>query len=409
MKSFFQCLEGFDARLKKTSFFILLTYFLALFSYPLVRSATGAIFYDVYTANDYSFASFIGVLVLMVMISINNYLQSKIGVHKLYLTTGILSIVTLLVGYIGYKMGFKQMAYVIFAAKEAYIVLLVHICLAFANSTYNLEQFKRLIGPIGAVGSIGGIIGGQLTSYLASTYNTEIVFMVSLLIILFTVLAFYFTGDISHAQLEVTNRSITPIRAIRGVKKYVFLIGAVVALSQFVIFIADLQFNMVFEKVITIKDERTAYFGQFYSYVNIVALFLQFMVLPFLLVRVKLRSIFLFIPLFYFILVFGGLSFGAGSLYIVGSVFVSMKGIDYSLFAAVKDIMYHPLLSLQKFGAKYITDMFVYRVSKALIAFTMAQIAISDMKILTQLQFVFLFLWGIVILFLFKEQKKLKH
>ena len=71
--------------------------------------------------------------------------------------------------------------------------------------------------------------------------------------------------------------------------------------------------------------------------------------------------------------------------------------------------MYHPLLSLQKFGAKFITDMFVYRASKALIAFVFAQFLNLEMQFLSGLQFFFLTLWILLVFMLFKEQKKLNH
>jgi AAA family ATP:ADP antiporter len=187
------------------------------------------------------------------------------------------------------------------------------------------------------------------------------------------------------------------------------LIGLVVALSQFVIFIADLQFNIIFEKVVTTKTARTAYLGKFYSYINMVSIFLQFVILPYLMLRVKNKHIFLFVPILYLGLILGGLSLGAGSLFVIGSVFVMMKGTDYSLFAAAKDVMYHPLLSLQKFGAKYITDMFVYRSSKALIAFVMAQFIVYELEVLSILQFIFLSLWIAAIVLLFREQQKLNH
>lgn len=394
---------------KKISYFIILTYFLILFSYPLVRSTTGALFYEAYSASEYSLASFIGVIALMGMIFINNKLQAKLGVHKLFIFTGILTIAVMLLSFLFYKQGIKQMAFVLFATKEAYIVLLIHTCLAFSNSFYEIDLFKLIIGPIGAFGSIGGIIGGQLTSRLAKNQElgTEFVFIISLVMILLSVLAFYMTRSAQIRGLG-GNHSITPLKAVRGVKKYVILIASIVTLSQFVIFIADLQFNMVFEKVVTQKNERTAYLGEFYSYINVVSLFLQFIVLPYLLSNVSLRTIFLFVPLLYLTLVFGGLGFGSAQIFIVASVFVVMKGTDYSLFSAAKEVMYHPLLSLQKFGAKYITDMFVYRFAKALIALIMAQKIFQSMQVLSILQFIFLGLWIILILQLFVEQKKLK-
>lgn len=413
MKKYFQFLLELDPETKRNTFLILITYFLVLFSYPLVRSSTGTLFYEAYTASEYSLASFIGVVILMLLITINNKLQPIIGVQKVYLFTGIVTVGSFIAAYFAFSAGIKEAAFVLFAIKESYIVLLVHLCLAFANSYYPIDLFKRIIGPIGAMGSVGGILGGQLTSFLAKKagYGTEFIFALSLFFVFLTVLVFYQTKRIQVKSLE-TKKGKTPLEAISGVKKYVFLIASIVMLSQFVIFIADLQFNMIFVETIVEKDARTAYLGNFYSLINTISLILQFIVLPILLIKFKTRNIFMFVPLLYIVLVFGGLGLGAGQILVIGAVFVLMKGTDYSIFSIAKEVMYHPLLSIQKYGAKYITDMFVYRTAKALIAFVMAQSFMksltSNMIFLSSLQFIFLCLWIILVFGLFKEQKKLK-
>ena len=48
-----------------------------------------------------------------------------------------------------------------------------------------------------------------------------------------------------------------------------------------------------------------------------------------------------------------------------------MKGLDYSLFAAAKELLYFPLSLKQKYGAKYIADMIFYRFAKGLISFVL--------------------------------------
>ena len=410
MKNFLLFYKNLSPDFKKTTSIIFISYFLILFSYPLMRSVSSALFYDVYTVKEYSLATFIGIIALMFMIGINNKLLGKIGVHKLFILTSSLTIVSLLGAYLGFKAGIKEMALVIFAVKEAYIVLLLHSCLAFTNSYFNLEQLKRLLGPIGGAGALGGIVGGQLTKYMANSYGTEAVFYGSLVIIFAAMVVFNFSSHIKLKGLS-PNKSITPLKAIRGVKKYVFLIASVVALSQLVIYIAELQFNILFEQMVTTKNERTAYLGQFYSYVNGVSLVLQFFVLPYLLLRFSNRSIFLAIPILYIIVVICGVSTGVSSLFITAAVFITFKGVDYSAFAIAKEVMYNPLLSLQKFGAKYLTDMFVYRLAKALIAFVFALEFIKNryitMNVLTSLQFIFLGIWIFLVFTLFREQKKI--
>ena len=410
MKNFLLFYKNLSPEFKKTTSIIFISYFLILFSYPLMRSVSSALFYDVYTVKEYSLATFIGIIALMFMIGINNKLLGRIGVHKLFILTSSLTIVSLLGAYLGFKSEIKEMALVIFAVKEAYIVLLLHSCLAFTNSYFDLEQLKRLLGPIGGAGALGGIVGGQLTKYMANSYGTEAVFYGSLVIIFAAMVVFNLSSHIKLKGLS-SNKSITPLKAIRGVKKYVFLIASVVALSQLVIYIAELQFNILFEQMVTTKNERTAYLGQFYSYVNGVSLVLQFFVLPYLLLRFSNRSIFLAIPILYIIVVICGVSTGVSSLFITAAVFITFKGVDYSAFAIAKEVMYNPLLSLQKFGAKYLTDMFVYRLAKALIAFVFALEFIKNryitMNVLTSLQFIFLGIWIFLVFTLFREQKKI--
>ncbi len=409
-------LKNIDSETRKNTFFILLTYFLVLFSYPLVRSSTGTLFYEFYTASDYSLASFIGVAYLILMIFINNKLQSLMSIQKVYIFTGLITLLGFIGSYYLYQSGFKSAAFALFAIKESYIVLLVHLCLAYANTFYSKDLFKRIIGPIGAMGSVGGILGGLLTSFLAKKegYGTEFIFIFSLVLIVMTVIIFSFSQKIrAEENIEIEKKkSNNPLMAIGDVKKYVFLIASIVMLSQFVIFIADLQFNIIFVKTVLEKNARTAYLGNFYSLINGVSLILQFIVLPLLLIRFKTRNIFMFVPLMYLVLIFGGLGFGAGQILIIGAVFIIMKGTDYSIFSIAKEVMYHPLGRMQKYGAKYITDMFIYRLSKALIAFVMAQAVLKslseDMVFLSALQFVFLSLWIALVFKLFKEEKKLK-
>ena len=396
-----------QSNFKKITFFISLSLFFILLSYPLVRSASTALFYEHYSANDYSYATFIGVVALMVLIFMSNKLQGRIGAQHLYFLTSLLSIFTLAGSLWGLQMNFKPAAYILFATKEAYIVLLVHSCLAYANAYYSLINLKKFIGPIGAIGSIGGILGGQLTTWIVASFGTNALLWTSFSFIIISAAFFYGTRSESIKGLK-SGHSITPLQAIRGVRKYILLIGAVVALSQFVIYLADLQFNIVFEKTVTTKDARASYLGNFYTIINTISLVIQFVVMPILLPRLSLRNIFIFIPAFYMILVISGFGIPGGALSIIAAVFIIMKGVDYSLFAATKDVMYHPLLSLQKYGAKYITDMFVYRTSKALIAFAVAQITIINVGALASLQFVFLALWIVTIIYLFEEQKKIK-
>lgn len=394
-----------DPEFKRNSLFVFLAYFCSLFSYPFIRSVAQSVFYDHYTAQDYSLATFFSVIGLIVAIFFSNNLQEKIGAQKLFGLIAGISLALLAGSYVFLENGVKIAAFFMFAIKEAYIVLIIHLILAYANATFSLEQVKRLYGPLGAFGSIGGILGGQLTRIVSSEYGVIPAFGLGLVAVVCAAFSFYGTKRMVLTKEE--QMEVSPLRSVKNVRKYVLLIAGVVCLTQWVIFIADLQFNILFEKAFETKGERTAYLGNLYSLVNVFALFLQFVIIPWLLVRVSTRKIFFAIPVFYLALILGGIGAGGGALLASAFVFVTLKGSDYSIFAATKEVMYFPLDKIQKFGAKYITDMFVYRLGKALIAFVMAQYLLKDIWALTSLQALFIFAWMYMAYLLFKEQDKI--
>ncbi|MCT4643135.1 MAG: MFS transporter [Bacteriovoracaceae bacterium] len=389
MNEYLSFLRNLDPKTKKISKYVFLTYFLALFSYPLVRSAVGAFFYEAYTASSYSLATFISITFLGVTIWAANKLQKRFSVQKLYLIIAVFSAFGLYIAYLLQVGGIKESAFLLFAIKESYIVLLIHLCLGFTNNNFNLEEVKKLFGPLGAMGSIGGILGGMLTSYVAKGFGTYYVFILSLFFIVLTGVIFYQTKNID--QKEKAEDKQSPLKAIKDVKVFVFFICAIVALTQWIIFIADLQFNYTFTELVTDKNERTSYLGNVYSYINAVSLAFQFIAIPFMMSRFKNKTIFMAIPFFYLGLTF--LSLGSFTVILPIIIFVLMKASDYSIFAYSKEVMYHGLTGPQKYGTKYITDMFSYRMAKALIAFVMSVFTLKSVFVFFSLQSIMILLW----------------
>lgn len=406
MKNPFASLGTLAPEVKKNAVVLFLAYFFILFTYPFTRSATQSIFLESYTASDMPFTWFLSIVTLSATIYLSNIIQVKIGVHKLFSLVSLVSIFVFGGGLLLSHFGIREAALGMFIWKEVYIVVLVHLFLGFCNNYFSYDQVKLLYGPLGAIGSIGTILGGQLTSLLAKTSGTNSILYISYLALFLSFFVFYRTKNVTYQNTdkkeEIKER---PLTAIKDVKGYVFLIAAIIALTQFVINIADLQFNIIFEKVVETKDERSFYLGQLYSMINGVALGVQFFVMPWLLKTISTRTAHLFIPLFYMILVAFGFGLGGAMLWPIAFVFVSMKGVDYSLFAVVKELLYAPLSAVQKYGAKYIADMWTYRTAKALIAILLMYV--NNIVVLSALQFLFLFMWLICVILIFRRFKRL--
>lgn len=393
-------LKDFNHNQKESLLFFLVSYFFALFNYPLVRASTTSTFLEAFGAKSSPHAWLWTVVFLSLAVSISNWLQSRLAVQKVFF---IISAFSALIFFFTQELSaLPQLGFLPFIWKDIYIVLQIHLLLAFVNQALDKEIFKRLVGPIGAVGSLGGVIGGLLTSYLSSTSGTSFVLIVASFFVLLPGLVFLRTRN--FYQDKDSRKKVAPLNSFTPeVKRYVFYIAIVVALTQFVINMADFQFNMSFEKSVMGLEMRTEYLGHLYSLTNLLSLILQLFFVPLILTRVKEKNFHYFIPASYFaghllLITLGGGFWGVAGFYLY------LKSSDYSFFSSAKELLYQPLTSAQKYGAKYITDMLVYRFSKALIAVVL--IYVQSLFMINILMVVFLTLWMLAITKLFQVYPK---
>lgn len=400
-----QLLRSEDPRYKGRLGFFLGAYFFVLFNYPLVRAAATTMFFDAFGAKSSPVAWLWTVLFLTLTILVFNKFQKTHSVHKVFFVVSFLSAALFAVSTLGVGAGFKYSAYISFIWKEIFIVLQVHLLLAYANNFFHKDDFKFIIGPVGAVGSIGGILGGLATSYLARKWGTDFVSWFSLFFVLLPAFLFFKTPLLVVKPDKASDQKSPMATLTPKVRHYVFHVALIVMLSQFVINIADFKFNLAFEESIALSGERTAFLGSVYTWTNFISLLLQFILLPFLLPRISERSLHLFIPLSYIFCMVALLLSGGELLLSVAVFYVYLKASDYSLFSGGKELLYQPLLPEQKYGAKYLTDMLVYRLAKALIAAVLIYLQTSFM--LNMLMTIFLLAWLVLVIKTFIVHRKL--
>jgi len=345
---------------------------LLLFSYPLIRSSTTALFIQSFGAKSTPLVWIYSVLSLAFMVGINNKLQTKFNLQKLFIGVTLLSLFILAGAGMLLEMGVSWMPYVLYVWKEVYIVLLVHMTIGYLNATVSVDQAKLFYGPFGALGSLGGIAGGLVTGWLSQGMSTVQILWFGLIFVGVAALCFWGT-DRSYNIKPKSGRAtpVSPLASIADVKLYVFLVVSVIVLSQFTISLANFKFNLIFENVVGGAIEKTAYLGRLYAWINTLSLTVQLFVVPYLLSRVQLFKIHLSIPSIYLIVASFTLLSPLSWLFMVSGSFILMKGLDYSLFAAAKELLYFPLSLKQKYGAKYIADMVFYRFAKGLISFVL--------------------------------------
>lgn len=393
-----------DPAFRKNLLIYLVCYFLVLFNYPLIRASGISFFFEAFGAKSSPVAMFISVFFLAFAIMVCNRIQTNATVQKVFFLASGISGFLFIAGTLGFLSGTKFYSYIPFVWKEIYIVIQVHLLLAYGNTYFSRDEFKLLLGPVGAAGSVGGILGGMLTSYLSGEWGTAVVMWTGVAFIFIPAMLFFFTRPVISKTEE---KKVSPLKSLdtSEIRKYVFYVAMVVFLTQFVINIADFMFHLEFERNISSSQDRTAYLGQMYSLTNLLTLVFQVVLLPFILPRVSERNFHLFIPLSYALSI-GLMLTGSGiGLLPIAALFTYLKAADYSLFSSGKEILYQPLKPQQKYGAKYLTDMLVYRAGKAVVALVL--IYLQSSSILNMLMFIFLGIWIILIIKLFQLHRQL--
>ena len=400
---FLLLLKESDREFKKNLSFFFISYFLVLFNYPLIRASTTSLFFEAYGAKSTPAAWAWAVVFLSISVYLCNKLQRRQSVQIVFTVASVLSAIIFLAGSLSFFQGNKLFAYFSFIWKEICIVIQVHLLLGYANNYFNKTNFRILVGPVGAIGSLGGILGGLLTASLSNSWGTLIVLQVGVTFVVLPLVFFLLTDR--SGSIAIDNKSPVASLDTPDIKKYVFYICCMVALAQFIINIADFKFNLAFEASVPTSDLRTAYLGNIYTWTNALTFIFQFLILPFVLLRVSEKNLHLFIPLSYLLCLVALIFAPQIGLMPIATLYIYFKAADYSFFSAGKEILYQPLQGAQKYGAKYLTDMLVYRGAKALIAVLL--IYLQSSSILDMMMLGFLCIWLIVVMKLFGLHRKL--
>lgn len=398
-----QFIKESDSSVRRNLLFFLISYFFVLFNYPLIRASSTTMFFEAYGAKSSPVAWLWGVLFLTLAVFACDKLQARLTVQKVFAIISLFSSAIFLISTLGFMSEMKFLSYLSFTWKEIYIVIQIHLLLAYANNIFKKEDFKILVGPIGAIGSLGGILGGWLTSIISQGGGTFQVMWFALVFVSIPAFFFVFTPAIKKEASRVTKSPLSSLTP--EIKRYVAHIAIIVALTQFIINIADFNFNIAFENAVQDPSARTSYLGYVYMITNGLTFTFLFLLLPLVLPRVSERSFHLFIPLAYLVSLIALLMFNASGFLPVAMFYIFLKASDYSFFSAGKEILYQPLGVAQKYGAKYLTDMLVYRISKALIAAVLIYLQTST--ILNMMMVIFLTLWVGMIVRLFQLHRQL--
>ena len=248
----------------------------------------------------------------------------------------------------------------------------------FANHLFDPRQAKRLFGFIGAGALLGGILGGQIARFASKLTGTSSVLLVSaVLLSAATLLVRRIGPSESTGEHRVPTRSEAPSSKRGGfqVLKQSRLLAAITVVMVLTIMVGqiiDLQFNWAVEETTETLDERTAFFGNFYSVMGVAAFLFQLFFTARIHRRLGIGFAMRVLPL---TVILGTVAIlvTAGRLptMLVAAALllkIAESGLRYSLDQATRELLFLPVASELRMRAKAFIDVFVQRGAKGLAA-----------------------------------------
>jgi AAA family ATP:ADP antiporter len=339
-----------------------------LCGYELVRSVSVSLYIEAYGAHRLPIVMALSPVGLFAMLWGYGWLLSVMGTRKTLLITSILSGVGILVCYFAISAKWSVALGVLYILREAYIVLIIEQYWSFINSTLSGDQAKKINGPICGIASVGAICGGLLVGFLAQRLGSEyLLLFAAFSLVPAAGMAWwaYGVGGEPVAQETDTSGGMMGLGLFRQNRTLVYL-ALLIGVTQAVSTALDLRFSGLLEIAKPLKDERTAFMGNFYALLNTLAFVFQFVVAPLALRYLSLRWVHVLMPAIHLVtcsvlLVYPTLLTGAVA-------YLVFKVVDYSVFRASKEMLYIPLSFDARYRAKEVIDAFVYRGAKGALA-----------------------------------------
>ncbi len=368
LKEEFRNYRGFEF-----SFIILamLSSFLITAEASITKPIAHSLFMEAFGVQFFPYVWIAVIPASFLVVTLYNMLVVKIGCFRmLFLTVLAGAIVNITTASLVHE--FQSWPFFFYIWKDIYIMLMFQQLWSVINSTVNIAKARYLYGLFFGFGGLGSMLASMIPGFLAMRVGTEKLLYFSIPFFFLLLLAYYFLmrarRQIEHVEkIAFSENRVSDfyegISLIKNSSLLRFILLIVVSI-QAVSTLLDYQFNIYVSSFLTTTNERTAYFGWFFGVVNIVNVTLQLFGSFFLIELIGLKRSHLSIPVFLASSLLGFLVFPSFGL--IAFTYGSIKALDYSIFGVIKEMLYIPLSIDQKFKAKAVIDVFMYRSAKAI-------------------------------------------
>lgn len=391
------------------SFLMQLYIFIIITVLLIVKPTVNALFISELGADSLPF----GYLLVAITAVFSSYFYSKairsFSLVKItILSLVIISLVFFALGFIlNFHLANKVVLYMYYVFVSLFAVVSTSQFWIFANMVFSSREAKRIFGFIGAGAIAGGIFGGYLTSFIASSFGNEYVIFIAAALILFCIpiiqkiytlrikfLNVFKRKQVIEKQDGLENSSVKLIYK----SKHLTYIALITGISVLVAKLVDFQFSDFANKAIPNPDDLAAFFGFWFSTFNVFALVVQLFFTNKIVNRLGVSSTLLILPLS---IALGGLLFLTFPELLV---LVIIKGIDgsfkQSINKAAIELSIMPIPLDVKNQAKSFIDVVVDSIATGfagfLLMFFIIKLNLSTAYI-TVIVLLFVFIWILLI------------
>ena len=381
----------------------------------ITRASANSIFLSAYTAKFFPVAWLVSVVLNFAIVPFFYRFLPRLGCVRM-LCLSVMTALSINSFCALYLKSIHALPFFLYLWKDIFIILMFQQLWSVIHATINSSRAKYLYGIIFGMGGLGSVAGSFITSAFAVSLGSERLLLATIPFYFFTAAAYilaFKARDLIPEKQNITRMSVDSTDVLGGMKlihksKFLIFILSIVLSMQVTSTILDYQFSSYLEQAIVIQDLRTAFLGKFFGIVNTVNIALQFFG-GYVLVRLLgLERSHLFIPIVLSLFAVGFIAFPTFPF--ICLYFAHIKAFDYSLFGIIKEMLYIPLKVEEKFKAKAIIDVFVYRTAKAcasLIILALSSLSLLSLNTLLSYAVFFIFLfWMMAVLFLFKYYHK---
>jgi len=278
--------KAFDVREGEISRVLLmqLNIFLLISTILILKPSVNSLFLSKFGADNLPNAFLLVALFAAIVSFIYSHTLKVTPLNRIIIRTIVFSIFIFFLFWVLLFINFLEgwVLYLFYIWVSIFAVLSASQFWILANIVFNTREAKRLFGFIGAGAIAGGIFGGYLTSVLAHLISSENLLLVCIFLLSFCIPITKRVWKSSVTDVQTTYQQKKrfsgfadhPLNLIKNSKHLTYL-ASIICVSVIVAKLVDYQFAAIASAAITDPDSLTAFFGFWFSNMNLVSLFIQ--------------------------------------------------------------------------------------------------------------------------------------